>query len=1150
MNLQGKYARDDFISFLQSFIPQYSKDIRPVHEKGLKATENASYLGESRQLELSVFELTHTSSNDARVTLARDGFRIMKNSAVYRALIVYQQKNNDDWRLSLMTAIPDVNQKGKIIQKLSNPRRFSFFLGPNAKIHTPKKYLTGRVKDFDELKKRFSIEVVNKEFFAEISILFSKLAGGERYIGSKKISEKSILKLPSETSHRKKQEFATRLLGRIIFCWFLKKKQSLQGKSLIPDCYLSKDSVLSTNNYYHDILEPLFFQHLNMLPEQRRDKYKESVIPFLNGGLFQPHNDDFYEVDSFTGFSKFYNVLHVPNKWFRKLFQVLEMYNFTIDESTSIDIELSIDPEMLGRIFENLLAEINPETGKTARKATGSYYTPRPIVEYMVDESLKHYLAKKTTVDVLRISQILAYDKDLPNLSEEESKLIIKSLYHLKIIDPACGSGAFPMGVLQKVVLILQKIDPGCRRWLDEQISRVKDMHLHNVLKEKLKNENLDYIRKLGVIQNTIYGVDIQPIAVEIAKLRFFLSLIVDEDVDDAKDNRGLQPLPNLEFKFICANSLIELNDPFQASFLKNKFFETFESLSKNFFAASDPKKKNDIRKGIEILIKKKVDDNFTRVMNITKTSITEKKFEKQLHQKHKKTISRLSYEAELWGSYLNIFKDEPVDFFNPRYFFPEAKQGFDIVIANPPYIGESGHKDLFRELRKNKWINSYYKGKMDIFYLFFHRSLDLVKNGGIVAFITTNYYITASGAFKLRKDFYNRTSILNLINFNELKIFPSALGQHNMITILKKDATPEQCKSCITKRVGLANSDILSSIVNGDDDSTDYFQISQDQLYDMDKFYIRLQDISSRGNDVIGKILDKIGFQSFSLGNICNINQGVVSGCDYVSRRNIHKLKHINDIVLKDGIFVFDLHNKRDFNTIKSFSNVERRLLRPFFKNSDIRQYYCKLQPEKLLLYISKNIESLQEYPTIKQHLARFMPILKDRREVRQGKLKYFHLQWARSEVIFRGSKICVPYRTEVNSFAYNEIPWFCRSDSYIITSKNSNFKLKYILSLLNSRLYYFWLYYKGKRKGKILELFQTPLSEIPLKEIPDEAQKSFIEIVNTILSLTQAEDYLKDQSKQQKVKEYQEQINQMIYRLYGLTQKEIEIVEGFDEN
>ncbi|MCU0287141.1 MAG: hypothetical protein MUF15_12200 [Acidobacteria bacterium] len=371
----------------------------------------------------------------------------------------------------------------------------------------------GRVNSLADLKERFSLEVVNKEFYREIALLFTKLIGGKRQEGNKTNEYQTILRLSSIINHEKMQEFAVRLIGRVVFCWFLKKKAVPGGLPLIPEEILSLQAVLNNKNYYHTILEKLFFQVLNTPPEKRRDEFKHGYfahIPFLNGGLFEAHEDDVYEIDSFTGLSHLNDVI-VPDAWLEDFFKLLETYNFTIDENTSMDVELSVDPEMLGWIFENLLAEINPETGETARKSTGSYYTPRPIVEYMVDESLKQYLKTKTNIDEKKLDYLLSFSRDMEELSEierineEEKQTLIDALDQIRIIDPACGSGAFPMGVLQKLVLILEKIDPKSENWLEKQLEKVPYAFRKHV-RQSLGKENVNYIHKMGLIRNAIYN--------------------------------------------------------------------------------------------------------------------------------------------------------------------------------------------------------------------------------------------------------------------------------------------------------------------------------------------------------------------------------------------------------------------------------------------------------------------------------------------------------------------------------------------------------------------------------------------------------------------------------------------------------------------
>jgi adenine-specific DNA-methyltransferase len=318
--------------------------------------------------------------------------------------------------------------------------------------------------------------VVNKEFYKEISDLFTQLVGGSVYKGKQKTDYEALLKLPHvQDKSQTSLEFAVRLIGRVIFCWFLREKKSDLGKSLMPNNLLSLEAVKNYPDYYHTILESIFFEVLNKPINSRKDDFIHepfSSIPYLNGGLFSPQDDDFFSYNLGKQAVN-HNTVDIPDEWIRRFFAVLETYNFTIDENTSFDEELSIDPEMLGRIFENLLAEINPETGESARKSSGSYYTPRVIVDYMVDQSLFLYLKDQTHIDDEKLRSVISYDltDDEQNpLTTNERERIINALDKVKILDPACGSGAFPMGALQKIVFILQQSDSDGQLWFKKQI--------------------------------------------------------------------------------------------------------------------------------------------------------------------------------------------------------------------------------------------------------------------------------------------------------------------------------------------------------------------------------------------------------------------------------------------------------------------------------------------------------------------------------------------------------------------------------------------------------------------------------------------------------------------------------------------------------
>ena len=720
-------------------------------------------------------------------------------------------------------------------------------------------------------------------------------------------------------------------------------------------------------------------------------------IPFMNGGLFEcldktlgtKENPQYIRIDGFSDRDD--NALNVPNSLFwgagrvvdlsesygenkysssrvSGLVRIFDHYKFTVAENTPLDEEIALDPELLGKVFENLLAAYNPETGATARKQTGSFYTPREIVNYMVDESLisslstnlKDALPKAGQVEE-RIRQLVAYSHQSHQFTGHEVNALIYAIDHLKILDPACGSGAFPMGILHKLVFVLAKLDPGNQRWKARQMAKaneipdftVREQVLADIERDFNANE-LDYGRKLYLIENCIYGVDIQPIAVQISKLRFFISLIVDQKVNPTQDNLGIRPLPNLETRFVAANSLMGLQRPAQ-QMLRGPEIDAKETelrgIRERHFLARTPATKARCREQDAAL----------------RTAIAELLRRDGWSPATARTLAT-------WDPYdQNAF----AEFFDPEWMFGLTR-GFDIIIANPPYIGESGHKELFRNTKEGT-LGTFYLGKMDYFYFFFHLALNVANPAGEIAFISTNYYLTATGARKLRADFKQRAVVRGLINFNELHIFESALGQHNIVTLLRKDSRDDMVRTCITNRTGQASQDVLSRILAWNDKQSRYYEVTQVDLYDGVENYIRLNRESvcvGGSTPMINGVLDKVAAQGVILDKLANINQGVVSGCDYVSKRNADSLPSNGDWELGDAIFVFDLDNPRDNRVVRGFSVGEKRLLRPFYKNSEIRRFSCSSSTTKRLLYIGRDINDLGKYPRVLEHLKKYRSI------------------------------------------------------------------------------------------------------------------------------------------------------------------------------
>ena len=736
------YGRRQFISLIEDFLPEVILDTRRVPSVSSSFAEVVS-LGSSPLLDLQIFEVRVSGSLEKRVSIASDAFRLMKQTASYRSLVAFHSEETDQWRLSLLTAKPTIDE-GKVVTRFSSPKRYSYLLGPGSKLGTPTKQLfnKGRVTDFEDLSKRFAVEVVNDEFYKEIASLYDELVGTDQISG--------VLKYPSEKDS--KHEFGVRLIGRIIFCWFLREKQSGAGTPLIPTGILSREAA-NELNYYHSTLAPLFFEVLNKRLRNREDRFQGAdfaTIPYLNGGLFSPDVDDYYKFNKGSQKSEA-GKIEVPNDWLDKFFDLLEMYNFTVDENTSFDIDLSIDPEMLGRIFENLLARINPETGETVRKGTGSFYTPREIVEYMVDQSLCSYLVQFTSLSQERISALVNYDlasDDQVTLTIDEKQDVLNALSVVKILDPACGSGAFPMGILQKIVFILQRVDPDAKQWLQKQLLGAGP-ELKRHLEEEFGNKNFDYLRKLGVIRESIYGVDIQPIATEISRLRCFLTLVVDQSVEDDAPNRGIEPLPNLDFKFVTANSLIPLPEAHTGQidlFDDQEGIAELKEIRSEYFTAGESEREQ-IR---------------YRFAQVQKSMF--------LKMIAGKGFAELTQKLSAWDP----FSHKSTDWFDSEWMFG-VEQGFDIVIANPPYV-DSEHMVMNSPNFRNELKETYEtaRGNWDLFIPFIEKGFKETKNEGVLTYIVPNKIIGAKYAATLRK-FLNDYVILEIRDYSRINVFDQA---------------------------------------------------------------------------------------------------------------------------------------------------------------------------------------------------------------------------------------------------------------------------------------------------------------------------------------------------------------------------------------
>ena len=690
----------------------------------------------------------------------------------------------------------------------------------------------------------FNVELLNKRFYEELSNWY--FWARKQVSFPSDLDDKDTTRTDEDKEKTRNATSVIRLLTRLIFCWFLKEKGLIPDHLFDQDAIASALNSVGDDEstYYHAVLQNLFFatlnQPMNADGESARQfavdgafhenmnqhgiktlyRYKKCFrqpdqalglfedIPFLNGGLFAclDAEDDAGKVQYADGFSR--NAKKqpvVPNRLFfaaphivdlsddfgdakkkkasvRGLLHILHGYKFTIAESTPVEQEIALDPELLGNVFENLLASYNPETGTNARRQTGSFYTPRPIVDYMVDESLKAYLAdalvkalsSTTAADAKAgLEMLFAYTEKEHAFSEAEIDALITAINACNILDPACGSGAYPMGILHKLVFILGKLDPQNEKWRQRQVAKaeeIEDVEARassvQAINNDFANNALDYGRKLYLIENCIYGADIQPIAIQIAKLRFFISLICDQRThNDKSRNLGVRPLPNLETKFVAANTLLGLNLPKNRSLFENetaiRLEKELETVRHRYFSAQTRKAKLALQKKDRELTKKIIDE-----------------------LKHDSFGNEDVYRRIAWNPYDH---HSVADFFDPgKMFGPALDDGFDVVIGNPPYV----QIQKFKAADKAAWVDQKFKtytASADIYCLFYERGVRLLKDGGHLSYITSNKWMRAGYGEALRQYLANDVETQSVMDFGMAQNFGAATTYTCIVQLAKR---------------------------------------------------------------------------------------------------------------------------------------------------------------------------------------------------------------------------------------------------------------------------------------------------------------------------------------------------------------------------
>lgn len=1190
MEFSKTYNRDEFLNFLRrDFLPD---DFSQVNEPVVFATKTtyskqATKLGVCKSLDLVVYEIKHSGKDDPRVGLSKEAFRMLSEEWQSRALVLFVPENNaNNYRFSLIEIkLVGDQTSAKVHRKYSSPRRYSYLLGEGIGGYTPNKYLAkGKIREDDEkdLLERFSVEVLTKAFYNELSDWYAWAIDSVEFPGMRVIED-------ADKKNEHKSKNIIRLLTRLLFVWFLKQKQ------LIPDElfdveYLANNLLKGFNPhlqsglfkeksidsmYYKAILQNLFFATLNcpIIPQSNEDKRERGFrkmdnwgqnfghdhlmryekyfsdpihflelvnerVPFLNGGLFDCLDDKEHKVyiDGFSDNLIKPNQLIVPDYLFfgnvegkgrdvsgfygdkKKsktdilgLIDILKKYNFTIEENMPFDQEVSLDPELLGKVFENLLASYNPETKTTARKQTGSFYTPREIVQYMVDESLVAHL-KRTVGEKLeeKYRKLMQYtDEDL-GLTNAQKSDIIRSLQNCKVLDPACGSGAFPVGVLQQMVHILSQLDPSNEIWKDlilEESVRELGSTLRDCTEEERKevqddiNRNFDdginrpdYARKLYLIEKCIYGVDIQSIAVQISKLRFFISLVVDQKpTSDKSDNFGIRPLPNLEAKFVAANTLIGLNNGERTLFDDREIDKLQAKLvqaSHRIFGAKSNRTKNKYKTRVEEL-QEQITDRLEALGVVS------------------------NEDARLMRQWTMFDQNASSPFFDPEWTFG-VSDGFDIVIGNPPYLKEGrASKSVFDGVRNSP----YYQGKMDLWYMFACRGIDFLTSNGVLCFIATNNWVTNSGASIMRNKVIKDAKILQLCDFSNFMIFESASIQ-TMVMLFERNAKNENYQVDYRRLIGDTKlTDVLSLLKKEQATQVEYLKPILNRGNFADKY------ITFSSNEAI---LNKIS----SCENVIyltskEIAQGIVFPQDFLNSKNQSVLGH--NYYVGQGIFALSQQEKDEL----CLDEHELKLIKPFYTTEQIKQYYSNNNNQLWVIYTDSSFKKqsrMSNYPKLKAHLNKFADII-------TSDNKPYGLHRSREEQFFQGEKV-IALRKCVGRplFSYSNFDCYISQTFNII--KTNRVDMKYLTGLLNSKLIKFWLKNRGKMQGNNYQLDKEPLVAIPIAVATKEVQTKIATLVDYIIWLkanpnTPINDYVDNEYVAEVIEDI---IDALVYEYYFL--------------
>lgn len=1170
--LQNDFDKDRFVYFVKNLLNKIDETktfkctgtyIPEAFRPFVKSYERiGQYIdSENNKIDILIVYLQKETSLDRARTAQRNFIaRYLKDRDQKDAgLIAFVSPDSVDWRFSLVKMEykfeEGKNGRAKIKEEFTPAKRWSFLVGKVENSHTAQSRLVPIMENdqinpvLKQLEDAFNIEKVTKEFFEKYRELFLRVYETLNYV----IEKHPNIKNDFINKNVNTADFSKKLLGQIVFLYFLQKKGWFGvpmtkswgdgDKKFLRTLFIQAGD--ANKNYFNDYLEPLFYEAL--AKERDDDFYSrfECKIPFLNGGLFDPiSNYDWVNTNIDFPDDIFSNTRKTKDGDIGDgILDIFDRYNFTVKEDEPLEKEVAIDPEMLGKVFENLL-EVKD------RKSKGTYYTPREIVHYMCEQSVVNYLtteledkiSKEDLECIIRIGENVieheathiakkasdpdykgSYDQTLPPSIEKFAKEIDDKLATIKICDPAIGSGAFPVGMMSTIVKAR--------------------MVLSNYLIDK--NRTL-YTFKRDCIQNSLYGVDIDPGAVEIAKLRLWLSLVVDED-----DIKKIKPLPNLDYKIMQGNSLLEefegikLFDEKIITVIdvdKEKQIESLKQkqtvLQKEYFVLHSQSKLTSTKqaelnsdlKRISTQLKKLNQPEMATKENsglFDVYSDAKKKGDmlKSLHkeffestQKSKKDSIKKHIEQLEWELIEATLKEqnkvsalkklEEFKQSNTKPFFLwklnfadvfEEKGGFDVVIGNPPYVQIQKFKgqSIQEDLQKEKYIT--YSKTGDLYCLFYEKGLSLSKEStGLLCYITSNKWMRADYGENLR-EYLSKLNPLILLDLGS-GVFESATVDSNILLI----------RNSINK-----NKTLALTVRNNK-------QSFEDQVNKLAfTLSFNTSDIWFITTPTERELKNKIESMGVPLKKWeIVINKGLMTGCNEA--------------------FYIDEAKK---NEIENMDSKSSDLIFKNFRGREICKYFTPTRDDSYVIVVSDRVD-IDNYPAIKRHLENFHEKLEARAQFIRGDHDWYAVDNCPSEdnlQKYRHTKIVYPNMTQKLVFSIDKSGSFSNDKTFTIISSDE--VVKYLCGLLNSKTLNFYLKRSLPKLGNDgYEIRKVFFEKTPIPEINKDNHPKVLMIDSLVDKIYEC----KQNDENPDISEMESKIDELVMNLYGLNEYEKEIIRN----